>query len=604
MDMQGPVQDLLDHLHAKIVDDVTGDIATYIPELAKADPRQFAISLVTGSEVYGAGNCTTAFSIQSVSKPFVYALALEDAGLDEVLKHVGVEPTGDAFNSIVLEPGTGRPLNPMVNAGAIVTSTLVAGDNATERFERSLQGLSAFAGRQLDVDELVYKSEQATGDRNRAISYLMRTAGSLTADVEDALAVYFRQCSILVTSHDLSVMAATLANGGINPITSERVVGEATVGRVLTLMSTCGMYDSAGEWLFSVGLPAKSGVSGGIVAVLPGQLGLGIYSAPLDPRGNSVRGIRACTELSEQLGLHLFQPGPNSVPVVRRTYNTSLVRSKRSRTRREQAVLDERGAEVVVHELHGGLTFSTSAELVTSLLPTLGDLRALILDMRRVTHVDKAGEEMLAGLADEAVRRNVAVLAVGADRLTQRLLTRPDLHGCPDVESALESCEDMLLAEAGIVLEPPEGLVPLQEQELLAEIPEDLLAAIEERFVTKVYTPGTVVFHEGAEADSLYFICAGQMSADIRASHSSRRVRLSTMRAGTAFGELALVDGGRRSARVVVDQPSLCYVLSREAVHELETQHPRAAEALHRAIARSLSARLRRATAEIRALEG
>ena len=275
---RGPVEGLLHDVWREVSGLHDGEIATYIPELAKADPATCGISLATlDGQVYVAGDLTP-FSIQSVSKPFAYALALADRGEHAVLAKVGTEPTGDPFNSISIDVATGRAHNPMVNAGAIVTSTLVDGTTRDAQFERLLAGLSGFAGRPLDVDEEVFASERDTGDRNRAIAYLMRSAGLLEDDVDEQVELYFRQCSVLVTARDLAVMAATLANGGLNPVTGEQVVPRHIVASVLTVMTTCGMYDYAGEWLFRVGLPAKSGVSGGISAALPGQLGLGVQA--------------------------------------------------------------------------------------------------------------------------------------------------------------------------------------------------------------------------------------------------------------------------------------------------------------------------------------
>ncbi|MCA1694079.1 MAG: glutaminase A, partial [Actinobacteria bacterium] len=304
--IDGPIENVLQELHVRLQCLADGSLATYIPELATAQSGWFGLSVATlDGHVYGVGDFELPFTIQSVSKPFVYALALADRGADAVHDRVGVEPTGDSFNSITIDAATGRPFNPMVNAGAIVTTSLVAGGDRAQQFTRIRQGLSVFAGRDLDVDEGVFTSERATGDRNRAIAYLIRTFGLLDDDVDAMLDVYFRQCSIRVTCRDLAVMAATLANAGINPVTGQRAMPAADVAHVLTVMSTCGMYDYAGEWLFRVGLPAKSGVSGDIAAVLPGQLGIGLYSPLLDARGNSVRGIAACQEFSSVLALHL-----------------------------------------------------------------------------------------------------------------------------------------------------------------------------------------------------------------------------------------------------------------------------------------------------------
>ncbi|MDG2385508.1 MAG: glutaminase A [Pirellulaceae bacterium] len=222
-----------------------------------------------------------------------------------MLKRIGVEPSGDAFNSTHLLRSE-RPFNAMLNAGAIAVTSMVPGKTGDEKFERILDLMSKAAGRQLEVDERVYKSELATGDRNRAIAYLLRGVNVVEQDIEDLLQTYFRQCAIRVTCRDLAIMGATLGNIGINPITGKDVLDLSAVRDVLTVMFTCGMYDFAGEWALKVGVPAKSGVSGGIMAVVNRQLGMGIYSPRLDPMGNSIRGVNLCSKFAEEQGLHLF----------------------------------------------------------------------------------------------------------------------------------------------------------------------------------------------------------------------------------------------------------------------------------------------------------
>ena len=265
-----------------------GDVATYIPELAKADPKWFGICLVTATgHVYEVGDTRQDFTIQSISKPFVYGLALEDNGRTEVLKKVGMEPTGDAFNSISLEPGTGRPRNPMINAGAIASASLIAGKSPQIKLRRLLETFALYAGRELTLDEAVCQSESKTGFRNRAIGNMLRNFNILTDDPNPVVELYFQQCSISVNARDLGIMAATLANQGLNPITGKQALRGEYVESVLSVMGSCGMYDYAGEWMYSVGMPAKSGVAGGIVVVLPGRLGIGIFSPPLDSRRTS-----------------------------------------------------------------------------------------------------------------------------------------------------------------------------------------------------------------------------------------------------------------------------------------------------------------------------
>jgi glutaminase len=280
----------------------------YTPDLATDERDQFAVSLAAlDGDVFHAGDRDISFPLQSISKVFVYALALEDHGRDRVLETVGVEPSGDSFNSIEFDERHHRPHNPMVNAGALATTNLVLGDSPEERLDRILALLRGFAGDpDLRVDDDVFDSEMRTADRNRATAYLMRSEGMLAGDVEETLALYLHQCSVRVTCGQLAVMAATLANGCVNPVTGERVLSQRAVRDVLSVMYTCGMYDFAGEWAYQVGVPAKSGVSGGILAVIPGKMGIGVFSPGLDPYGNSVRGVRVCQEVSERLGLHVF----------------------------------------------------------------------------------------------------------------------------------------------------------------------------------------------------------------------------------------------------------------------------------------------------------
>lgn len=283
--------------------------AAYIPELATADPDLLAFSVVgPRGRVRSVGDDRAEFTIQSISKPFVLALALEERGLEAVMRCVGAEPSGEPFNAISLEPVTGRPANPMINAGAIATSALIPGDDVDSRTTRIVEVLSAFAGRSLWVDESVYTSESQTGDRNRALAHLLKSHGVIEGSVNVAVETYFRQCSVLVTVRDLAIMAATLAFGGANPVTGRRVIGERVARDVLSIMSSCGMYDFSGEWLLRVGLPAKSGVSGGLMAVAPSQFGVAAFSPRLDLHGNSVRAVALVEAASERFGMHLLEP--------------------------------------------------------------------------------------------------------------------------------------------------------------------------------------------------------------------------------------------------------------------------------------------------------
>ena len=605
-DKRGPIEDLLHEVWRDVARLDEGEIATYIPELAKADPSICGIGLATlDGHVYVAGELVP-FTIQSVSKPFVYALALADRGADVVLQKVGVEPTGDAFNSISIDDASGRAHNPMVNAGAIVTASLVGGSTRACQLERLIEGLSAFAGRQLEVDEQVFASERDTGDRNRAIAYLMRSAGLLEDDVEEAVALYFRQCSVLVTARDLAVMAATLANRGTNPVTGHQVVPAEVVAPVLTVMATCGMYDYAGEWLYRVGLPAKSGVSGGVAAALPGQLGLGVHSPPLDARGNSVRGVAAAELLSSRLGLHLLLPTEPTGSGLRRSYRADVVGSRRGRPQAQRELLAASGSAIAVHELTGDLGFARAEALVRLVLDDATETHWRVLDLRRVTRIDTAAVALLRRLIEQLVAGQVGVAIVEPRSAPARLVAGElgeDVQRFTDLDSALERCETQLLARRGVSDELPEGLVSLADQDLLVGFSAHAIASIQSRTTSRVFTPGTVIFNEGADPDGLYFVAAGQVSVDVRTRRAPGRRRLNTITAGSAFGELALVDGRTRSTRISAVEPTICQVLGPEAFAGLRLDEPEVWGALTLAIACSLSERLRHSTADVAAFE-
>jgi glutaminase len=582
-----------------------GEVATYIPELANADPSTFGVAVATlDGRVYAAGDIVP-FTIQSVSKPYVYALALAAHGVDHVLARIGAEPTGNAFNTISVD-AQGRPFNPMVNAGAILTTSMVARDATESGFAEVLAGLSAFAGRQLSVDERVYGSECATGDRNRAIAYLLASVGALPGDVETILAAYFRQCAVEVTARDLAVMAATLANGGVNPLTGARVVGPEVVSRVLTVMATCGMYDFAGEWLFRVGLPAKSGVSGGISAVHPGRIGIGAHSPMLDERGNSVRGIAFCEGLSSRLGMHLFAgPSAGAVGTIREGRGGAM-RSKRVRLAVEREVLDVEGHRIAVHGLPHGLDVTTAERLVRGVVDDAAHADWHVFDLSRVRHLEQASVTLLSGLLAHIGSDGATSVLVYPRSPTVRRAVEPLASMCDtaqsDPDTALQWCEDVLLSQAGFAGGPGEGLIAFADQDLLTAVSPSAVAALAAAASTRLFPAGSQIFVEGAPADGLFLIGAGQVSAVLKVDGTVRR--LSTMGPGSAFGEIALVEHGTRSMTIVADQPTLCYVLTADAIDHVTRADPETGLEMYRAIARGLAQRLRAATRELAVLDG
>jgi glutaminase len=289
-----------------------GEVANYIPALAAADRAWFGVAICgVDGRLVTAGDADRLFSIQSISKPFVFALVCQALGGGRARASIGVNATGLPFNSVMaIELNQHRTMNPMVNAGAIATTSLAPGANEEERWQFVRDGLSRFAGRELAMDEPVYASEAATNERNRGIARLLHGYGRMYSDPDEATNIYTRQCSLLVSAQDLAVMGATLADGGTNPLTKQRVLDPDRCKRVLAVMATAGLYEQSGDWLYEVGLPGKSGVSGGLVTIAPGKGGLGTFAPPLDDAGNSVRGQLVTQFLSDRLGLNLFASKP------------------------------------------------------------------------------------------------------------------------------------------------------------------------------------------------------------------------------------------------------------------------------------------------------
>ncbi len=602
-----PVSRYLHGLHERFRDLEDGEVASYIPELAKADPRWFGICIATvDGHVYEVGDSRQPFTIQSISKPFVYGLALEDRGKEAVLERVGVEPTGDAFNEISLEAGTGRPRNPMINAGAITASSLVAGHSAEDQWQRILALFALHIGRPVELDESVYRSERDTGHRNRAISHMLRNFGILQDDPERAVDLYFRQCSIEVTCRDLAVMAATLASGGTNPLTRERAIDPYNVDEVLSVMTTCGMYDYAGEWLYRVGLPAKSGVSGGILAVLPGQFGIGVYSPPLDARGNSVRGVAVCNALSEELELHSLRAPRVSQSAIRSRFTVKDVGSKRIRTDRERTILMATGERAVVYQLQGDLAFC-AIELVTRrLCDESEDVKTLVLDLDRAQDIDTPASRLVLELAlsFSAEGRSLAFVALHRHPRLARFLDESrsregalHLAHFEELDLALEWCEERLLGMHSAKMSDAVE-VPLSEHaflEGLSALEIEELASLMER---REFAPRKFVVRKGDPADALFLLVRGRLSVLSEDARGLLR-RLSTLSPGMGFGEPAIVERATRTAFVRADDESVCWVLPCAAVQSLETSSPRLKMKLLENLLRSASrivARLSRET--------
>ncbi|MCP4915033.1 MAG: glutaminase A [Oligoflexia bacterium] len=308
----------LQKLYTKLKNDLSGDISTSIPALALQDPDLFAISAATvDGQIINIGDTSEELTIQSISKAFTYGLALEQNGNDFIEAKVGMEPTGEDFDSVIKLDDQNRPFNPMVNSGAIVVTGMINALKEKSREEEIIKYLSAFAGRELTIDNQTYESEKKNGHKNWAIAHLLRHFKILSKDFSEDLDLYFRQCSLKLNCTDLALMGATLANKGINPKTKEKCIERNNLRNVLSVLFTCGMYNYSGEWVFDIGLPAKSGISGGVLMVIPGLMSIAVYSPRLDKRGNSVRGIKVCEEISEIYKLHMLDyAGPSNVSEI------------------------------------------------------------------------------------------------------------------------------------------------------------------------------------------------------------------------------------------------------------------------------------------------
>ncbi len=607
-----PIQAYLEQLHQRFAGLSGGQVATYIPALAQADPAAFGIVIATvDGQVYEVGDTRLRFSIQSVSKPLVFGVALEDAGRERVDRAIGVEPSGDAFNSISLEPHTGRPRNPMINAGAIATASLVGGATPEARLARVLGALSAYAGRPLDIDEAVFESERDTGHRNRAIGHMLRNYDIVKDDPENALTLYFKQCSVLVDCRDLAVMAATLANAGINPVSGARAVRADLIGEILSVMTTCGMYDFSGGWAYHVGLPAKSGVGGGIIAVLPGQLGIGVYSPALDERGNSLRGVKVCETISSELGLHFLEPPRNTLSTVRARYTLAGVRSKRRRPPAEEALLSRHGDSVAVYELQGDLRFATIEPVLREVVASGQALHQVVLDLKRVASADAAATRMLARLADVCAQRGQQLvltrvrrgdlLADFSSEMNPRHVGAVIFQ--PQLDGGLEWCERKLIERhAG----PRTGAAAgsqLAEHRLCTGMSGEDIAQLQSLMRLHSFEAGSMIVQRGQAADRLYLLVRGEVSVVVDLPNGGTK-RLSTLSAGMCFGESALLAGGTRSADVRADSPVECWTLSTASFATLETERPRLVIRLLHNLLMAVSETAVRLTTEVAALEG
>lgn len=596
-----PLLRFLNTCHADFATETSGAVADYIPELGKADPAHFGISLATlDGHVYEVGDTQIPFTIQSMSKPFVFALALDTLGAARVENAIGVEPSGDPFNSIRLN-AENHPFNAMVNAGAIACTGLIHEAKGDGAFEYIRQALGRFAGRDLDVDDAVYSSENATGDRNRAIGYLLRTNAVIKDNVTSVLEAYFRQCAVLVTARDIAVMAATLANRGVNPVTGEQVMTPYAISRTLSVMTSSGMYDYAGEWIYRVGIPAKSGVGGGILAALPARLGLGSYSPKLDKHGNSVRGIKVCEALSSHYNLHMLNRSDDARNSIIADYNMGKSPSRRSRRPHEQNILSAHHQDVLVYELVGALSLS-SVDYVSRMLAAKPRPQFVIFDLRRVASVTPAGARLFAEEFRELAAYHVTVILSGIKRASPEWKTIAEwTEGLTNIrnyyllDAAIEWAEDQVVFRHGGAIDFFET-TELSEQSLLDGLTDEELTDLASLASIRKYQAAEKIIATGDHAGSLFFLRSGVVHVTLPDG-----IRLATLTAGMPFGEMALLEP-RRSADVVADMTATAYEIPLRDFERFRKQHPRAGERIMRNLAQLLADRLILANAKVNLL--
>jgi glutaminase len=492
-------------------------------------------------------------------------------------------------------------MNPLINAGAIAACGLVTGDDDGRRFERILEMFGRYAGRGLDVDDRVYASESATGHRNRAIGWMLRTFGVLPDEPTPTLETYFRQCAIRVTCRDLAIMGATLANGGVNPVTGQRAIDACYVDNVLSVMATCGMYDFSGEWLYRTGLPAKSGVGGGILAVQPARLGIGVFSPRLDTHGNSVRGIAVCRELAADLGLHIFDVSRRPAPVMRLATTRRTVASSRRRPRAATDYLHGVGNRLRLYHLQGALVFASVEPVIRELMQRADAAEAFVVNLRSVQSLDGAAARLLSRTHAALAGRGRMVLFSAAsswwDTLTDAGVPRDAFFG--DDDFALEFCENAMLAKRfpGRHWDTPASL---EQCAIFAGLDAAALAALDALLERRTWNAGQTILVAGQRSDDLFVIVRG--SAMVSIPTQDAVARLAVFTPGMSFGEVAFMDRAARTANVTAIDEVECRVLTQDVFARLERDAPAIKIRLLENLARGLTAFLRQADVELAAL--
>lgn len=591
--MESPIEGYLARIHREISELKDGKPYSTIPAMANVNPDNFGICLTTvDGYIYEIGDTREEFSIQSISKPFTYGLALADLGLDKVDEKVDVEPSGDSFNEISLAEGTGRPANAMINAGALTATSLIKASGGNTRIKRIVNTYSAFAGRELSIDEEIFASELEHGHRNRALAYLLRSFNIIENDPVPVIEDYFRQCSVLVNCLDLSLMAATLANSGRNPTTGKQVMEILPVERVLSVMTTCGMYDDAGSWISTVGMPAKSGVGGGTISVLPGQVGLAVYSPPLDEHGSSVRGMATSQRLSQDMELHFVRAARVGKSAIRSSYDISAAPSGIRRGDEAMDLLRDHGHRARVVELSGDLLFAGTESMVRELSTLNDEVELIILDLRRVDEVADVSMRLLAEVRENLVadgRELVLIDAEGTLADAFRDVDR-DVPTFDTRTAAVEWCENRLIETYGTELDLPTR-VNIAQCPALSPLSDEDIQKLADRMEDRTYNDGDVIRRIGQSFGGVFFIMSGGVTTSVLGP-TGHRVKLTTLSAGMTFGELALGSDDRQETTVKATGKVTIKLLTADAISRLESEDERLALELWKALTRDAYTRV------------
>ena len=573
--MRSLVHGLIEDVHAACLEDHSGDILHGIPALEGVDPESFGICLATADGyVYEVGETRLPFCIQSISKPFTYGLALTDRGHDVVDSKIDVEPSGDAFNEISLHPVTHRPRNPMINAGAIAAAGLVDGAGPAEQTARVTGAYSGFAGGELHLDEDIYASQLESGHRNRAIAHMLKEFGILEGEPDHAIEVYLRQCSIMVDCRELSMMGATLANSGLNPLTGKRVIAVDCTERVLSVMSTCGMYDGAGEWIAHVGMAAKSGVGGGILAVLPGQLSIAVFSPRLDEHGNSVRGIKACRRLSSDLELHALHVARSARSAVRDSYDILEAPSPLQRPQEERRVLEQHGRGARIYELHGDLLFAGAESVVREITAAADDLELVALDLRRITDVPEVSRRLLRGLGAALREQGCEGALIDPDGLVLRATSAGEQVPAPVFETiaaATTWMEDRLLDRHGNGTRQQDRQFRFADHPFVEQLSGNAVDELQRRMQPRTYAPDELIVAEGDAEAGLFLIMSGRVRSSLTTTAGTERT-LGMLTAGTCFGQVFVVTDTPHPVTMTADGPVEAVELTREEFAKLSEE--------------------------------